>query len=558
MTSTLHADPIARSLTGLAPELSDDYAAALPRATQLVTRRLLGAVCRERLAPVAWAGGRTRLAGDWYRMRRYGFGRIEVDDPVSVPLRRVLGALGLNGTAVAHEMHDACRNLALAYARRTRADETLRTAARLAGAPDLLALAEPLPADEQMLLFERLSTAGHNLHPCGRTRLGWSLADVLAHDLESPGTAVAFVAVQRSAHTGDDVGGLLRAAYPWLPSPPPGYVLQPVHAWQLEAVVKRRHAGLVESGILRLVPGAVLRAAPTAALRTVLLEPDARGVQRYLKLSLDIQVTSTRRSISLASARNGPAVSALLTDLLADAPQVLLMHEVAGAAVHCAGRDMTAILRNGLSTQLHPGEVAVPAGALPATSPLTGRPVLAELVDRYPGTPLDFVEAYARLLLQPVLRTAAAGIGLEAHLQNSIPTFRDGVPYRIAFRDFAGLRIHTPRLHERTGRRLALQPGSVIATHDLNVLRAKAGYTTFQAHLGEILLQLAEARTIDEAAGWHRVRGVLEEARAADPDDHGFWTAPTMPHKALLRMRLVPDRGDIYVPVRNPLNKVRF
>jgi siderophore synthetase component len=90
----------------------------------------------------------------------------------------------------------------------------------------------------------------------------------------------------------------------------------------------------------------------------------------------------------------------------------------------------------------------------------------------------------------------------------------------------------------------------------VDVLRAKVGYTALQAHLGEILLRLAQAGELDEAAGWRRVREVLDEALAAgdaDPGDHAFLTAPGVPHKALVRMRL-RDAGDIYVPVENPLH----
>jgi hypothetical protein len=43
-------------------------------------------------------------------------------------------------------------------------------------------------------------------------------------------------------------------------------------------------------------------------------------------------------------------------------------------------------------------------------------------------------------------------------------------------------------------------------------------------------------------------------ARAARAD-HAFLTARTMPHKALLRMRLAPEGGDIYLPVSNPLHR---
>ena len=34
---------------------------------------------------------------------------------------------------------------------------------------------------------------------------------------------------------------------------------------------------------------------------------------------------------------------------------------------------------------------------------------------------------------------------------------------------------------------------------------------------------------------------------------HAFLTAPRIPHKALVRMRLA-GTGDVYVPVRNPLH----
>ena len=109
---------------------------------------------------------------------------------------------------------------------------------------------------------------------------------------------------------------------------------------------------------------------PTAALRTLLLPPGADGLRRYLKVSLDIQVTSTRRSISVASTRNGPALSALLHRLVADDPdghRLLLLAETAGAAVPAgSGRDLSAILRDGLTGRLAPGERAVPGGALPA------------------------------------------------------------------------------------------------------------------------------------------------------------------------------------------------
>jgi siderophore synthetase component len=259
----------------------------------------------------------------------------------------------------------------------------------------------------------------------------------------------------------------------------------------------------------------------------------------------------------VASTRNGPAISALLHRLLADEPGVLLLPEVAGAAVVASGgrsRDLSAIVRGGLTGTLVPGEVAIPGSALTATSPVTGRSVLSELLARARLQPLEFLDRYARVLLPPLLRLAAAGVGLEAHLQNSIPTFVDGRPHRVAFRDFAGLRLHLPRLAGAP----PLWPGSVVGTAEVDVMRAKLGYTALQAHLGELVTHLAATGQVAEAQAWHAVRRVLDETRA-DPADHAFLTAARVPHKALVRMRLA-DTGtgragaDAYVPVDNPLH----
>jgi D-ornithine---citrate ligase len=454
-----------------------------------------------------------------------------------------------------------------AYARRRTGDAILRQQAARRGANDLVALAAASGPDDQTVFFERLATEGHNLHPCGRTRLGWSIADALAHDPEAGTTTIGFVGVRRDLLVGDDVGALLGVRGPR------GYAMQPVHAWQLTQVARTRYAGLFASNALRALDGVWLTGAPTCALRTLLLHHGEAGTSpRYLKLSLDIQITSTRRTISVASTRNGPTISAVLGRLLADDPaaaRLLLMHEVAGAAL-ADSRDLSAILRQGLHGRLTPGETAVPAAALSARSPLTGGTVLAELVARYGRrrrlghrqAAAAFLDEYVRLLLPPVLRLATRyGIALEAHLQNCVPTFVDGVPHRLALRDFAGLRLHLPRLAAR-GLNVPLWPGSVVGTEDVDVMRAKLAYTTLQAHVGELVVRLVESHGLDEAAAWRKVRGVVDEVYdelRADPDmaadaraDHAFLTAPTVPHKALVRMRLA-GAGDIYVPVSNPL-----
>jgi D-ornithine---citrate ligase len=561
---TTFSDPTAAAaaaaeavLAEVAPALLAGFRESLPHARDVVSRRLVGAAYREGLTGgpdvATWAGGQAFLpmADGGYlvaRADRHPFERLEVTEPLLLDPARLLRRLaGGRASPVEAELTDATINLALAYARNRSAIHrpAIHTSAR-----DLVDLWRELDPDTRCVHFERLATDGHNLHPCGRTRLGWSVPDLLAYDLETPAATVGFVGVRRDVHVGDEVGPEL------IDRRLDGYAISPVHPWQLRHI--RARYGDVIRPLDEELPALV-----TGALRTLLL-PD-RG--RYVKLSLDIQVTSTRRTISVASTRNGPALSRLLARLLPD--RVLLLAETAGSAlVSAAGdRDLAAILRSGLSGQLGPDEVAVPGSALYATSPVTGTSVVAELVRRSGLAAPGWLEAYARLLLPAVLGLATRhGIGLEAHLQNCVPTFVDGRPHRLALRDLAGMRLYPGRLDAPLWTDLGLWPGSVIVADDVDVMRAKVAYTAVQAHLGEIVIRLGESHGLDEPTAWAAIRSIVDEVYAglaAEPGlaersraDHAFLTAPTVPHKALLRMRLAAVRGqggDRYVQVGNPL-----
>lgn len=548
-------DAVASVASGLgrhAPELVVGFRDAVPWAARVVAVRLVDALCRE---DVAGARARWRGRGRWHGFDRFVVASGLVEDPLAV-LPQVL-LRQRRGWALAAELTDAVVNLAVAGARSSSA------------AAGSVVLDGP---DASAVWAERSAVAGHNLHPCGRTRLGWSVADVLAHDVESPSTGVGFVAVRRDVHVGDDVAAQLGRWYPQVPVAAAGWVVQPVHVWQ-RARVARRYPDLLREGVLRMLPG-VVAAVPTAAVRTVLLPPGSDGRRRYLKVSLDIQVTSTRRTISVASTRNGPVLSGVLASLVAAdevaAARLVLLPEVAGAAVAVgSGRDVSVIVRDGLAGRLCGGEVAVPGVALAAGGELAGRVADFGRVRGLSGraAALGFLDAYARVVLPPLLRLATRfGVALEAHLQNCLPTFRDGVPYRLVVRDFAGLRLLVPRL-AAAGVPVGLASGSVVGTGDVAVMRAKLGYTAFQAHVGEVVLGLVSGFGVDEAAAWRVVRAVVDEtydglrvvAGCAGwaAEDHAAWTAPMVAHKALVRMRLAGS-GDVYVPVRNPIGDAGF
>jgi siderophore synthetase component len=465
-----------------------------------------------KLAEALWrediGDARQRYHGEVHAFDRVVLAPVEAD-PVSL----------VDDPGLRAELASAVTGLRLACERRAGLDARWRAS----GFPDMVSYAAFLGPDAGTARLEQLATEGHNLHPCGRTRLGWDLSDMVQHDLETSYTQVRALWVPEKDVLGDDLSERLG-----LPVRR-GHAALPVHAWQQEHLLKKYPE-------LEAADFAV-EAMPTAALRTLLLPGGT-----YLKLSLDVQITSTRRTISIASTRNGPVLSDWVSQRLAGEPVVLFGETAGVASTLGTGRELSTIVRSGLTGTLEEHETAVPGISLCAADPITGGLVIDGLVKQSGLAPLAFFDEYARLLLGPVLRMASRhGIGLEAHLQNCVPTFVGGRPHRMGLRDLAGMRILASQAP-------TLWPGSVIGTDDRSVMLSKVAYTAFQAHLGELVLRLG----LDSAAAWAGVRSIVDEVLDGHPD-HAFYTAPTVPHKALTRMRLA-GHGDVYVPVRNPLH----
>lgn len=509
----------------------------------------------------------------------------------------------------AAELADAVVNLSLAYTRAAAQQQALRRVASQLAVPDTVGLAQRLAdypaASDVVVFFERLNTEGHNLHPCGRGRLGMRPTDLLRHDLESDtSTDLILVGVRRERVEsapdagGRDVGDLLLAEYPQLTTAVreyfrthrldlAGYTFLPVHAWQLNQVVRPLFTREIAERTVVPVPAARLASVPTSSLRTLLTERSPAGQRLLVKTALDTLIGSTRRSISPHTTNNGPVYSRLLRQVIARepalSPRIVVLDELAGASYRprpgepdpqrrC--RALSALIRSDISACLHPGELPVPGCALPARSPVTDGTVLGELVARYAkecgesdlaSAGVHFAEQYAALLLpMSVILMTKYGIAVEAHLQNCIFTFVHAVPTRLVLRDWGGMRIYPPRL-QRQGLFLDPRPGALTITDDVQVMRAKAHYTVLSNHLGEVIAHLVTRCGVDSQAAWQRVRCVVEDLFAtleADPSlradaaaDRAALLAPALPVKAFVRMRLDPERGDQYASVRNPLHQ---
>lgn len=475
-----------------------------------------------------------------------------------------------------HELNDAITGLSTALDHHNTNNATLNQQAHKHHAPTTIDLATALTTHTTNFLpcrfYEPLAVHGHHLHPLARTRLGWTTHDRNRYDLETSQTfPIRFVAAKRetvdlSTDTAKSaIDTQLAQHHPQLSEHlDPDHVLIPIHPWQYHNVIKTRHTAAFDSGALTDLPHLQIAATPTASIRTLLANS---GI--YLKCSLDIHITSTRRGISPATAKNGPELSTVLTKIINNdttlKERITILKEHASVSLPADSphpRDLTCILRQPLSTVLRPDEHGIPATALPARSPISGHSILTELIDRLAhhttqnrqAAAKTFLHRYSDLLATSTMHLAGHyGIAAEAHLQNSIPTFdHTGMPQRIIIRDFGGARIHLPRLHAAQ-HHPPLHPHTVTTTHDINTMRDKIAYTVFQNHLAALINNLSLHGLIESNEAWDIVTDIVTTADIPI-EDTNYYTAPTAAHKALLTMRL-RETGDHHISVTNPMHK---
>ena len=430
-------------------------------------------------------------------------------------MRALDPALGRHGQRLAAELDNSVANLALARAAQPPVD----------GGPSLLARAAN--AADSLVHLEQSIVDGHPLHPCARTRMGLTEAQVLAYAPEHrPTVRLREIDVPPQRWYGRDCAPrlvmhpyqheLLRDEYPWL-----GPVVRDIDAY------------------------------PLMSLRTLALADDPA---HHVKTAVDIQMTSAVRTVSPASIHNGLVLSGLLTRMAHRVPGLEIMPEVGGGAVIVDGEpDRRLAVLHRRVPALGPGELALPLAALSAPTPATGVPLLAELMDHgYGGDPSSLLDALAGLLLPPLFGLLTWGIALEAHGQNLVAVVRDGRFTRLWYRDFGGVRISPRRLRDAGIEPPALQGD--LAADEPDVLRTKVLASAVSTVLGEAIAILGR-HGLDEEKAWHQVAAI---ARAQHGPDVEALFADTVPVKATTAMRLAEQPlADQWCALPNPMAGLR-
>lgn len=377
---------------------------------------------------------------------------------------------------------------------------------------------------------------GHPFHVTSKASTGLSEQDMRRYSPELGASfklhyfAVAPALVQ-TLSTGTEVAQLIdpaaqREAQQQLEERTSQYQLVPSHPWQAnflldQAEVRRK---LEEGTIVSLGPlGQV--AWPTSSVRTVWLPQSGL----FLKLSLDVRITNFIRNNPLDQAKRAIDASRLINLMTPDerSESLCLLPELAAQTLKLPGLEASfgIIYRAGLAPETLAQTRVL--GSLVEECPVTGALPLHQYLQQaaqVADTPItrgfvcDWWRQYLKVSLLPVLELfARTGISLEAHLQNCLMRFDQGMPVQLVVRDMEGVSVAADSV--LADRSTEVQSDSPVwYTADQAWFRFK--YYVVVNHIAHVTGALARVCPVTEAALWQVAGQVLSDAGLSERARH--------------------------------------
>ncbi|WP_081735102.1 IucA/IucC family protein [Paenibacillus gorillae] len=576
-----------------------------------IFRQLIESMLFEGLIAYQSEGGDTRIDGTgldgepiaylFGSERRYTFGRIRLDQE---PVRRRSGIGETEAESIALFLLEVAEGAGAAEEKvlhfiqeleQTLINDTLAQYKRHKDNLNLHAM-----SDED---WESGMMDGHPYHPSYKSRIGFDITDQLQYGPEfAEAIHPVWVAVHRSRvrvshsalHPDPGSSNWLReqlgekelerfmACIREAGANPGDYVMLPVHPWQWRTTLSSVLSADIRSKKILLLGRTDEAYTAQQSIRTLVNR--TRPSKHYLKLSLSILNTSTSRILAPHTVENAPVISDWLKRIasrdayLRDELRLILLGEVAGIAY--ANSDMLAplqsksygtlscIWRESLPMHLDKSETAIPYNALCAADP-SGQPYIAPWIERF-GLE-HWLNELLKASVNPIIHLLYAhGIALESHAQNMVLVLREGLPVRVALKDFHdGIRFareglanpedcpnlaSTPAEHQRVNR------NSFLETNDLEAVRDFVHDAFFFINLGELAIFLQDHFGLEEQVFWSKVRGVIEQYQQRFPEHSErfrqfFLFDPYIGVEQLTARRLFPDTELRMHKVFNPLSR---
>ncbi|EOQ33567.1 TPA: siderophore biosynthesis protein [Bacillus cereus] len=444
--------------------------------------------------------------------------------------------------------------------------------------------------------FESLLIDGHPYHPSYKARIGFQYRDNFQYGYEfmRPIKLIWIAAHKKYATVGyeneviydnilkGEIGEHTLEAYMErihsAGCDPKQYVFIPVHPWQWENFIIPNYADHIQDKYIIYLGKSEDDYCAQQSMRT--LRNVTNPKRPYVKLSLNILNTSTLRTLKPYSVASAPAISNWLSDVvsqdsyLRDGSRVILLKEFSSVTYDtnkkAAYGSLGCIWRESVHKYFDKQEDAVPFNGLYAKEK-DGIPVIDAWLNKYG------IENWLRLLIQkaiiPVIHLVVEhGIALESHGQNMILVHKEGLPVRIALKDFhEGLEFYRPFLKEMNKCPDFTKMHKTYANGKMNdffemdcieCLQEMVLDALFLFNVGELAFVLADEYEWKEERFWMMVVEEIENHFRKYPhlkdrfESIQLYT-PTFYAEQLTKRRLYMDVESLVHEVPNPLYRAR-
>ncbi|OMH33820.1 IucA/IucC family siderophore biosynthesis protein [Motiliproteus sp. MSK22-1] len=402
--------------------------------------------------------------------------------------------------------------------------------------------------------IESRLTDGHPYHPSFKSRLGFTLADSALYAPEyAPIVTPLLFAVKQSAAVvsataempfsdviraalGEAIWDLYQQQLSSRALNLDDYLPLPVHPWQWDEVLALEcHEAIKSNEMIYL--GQLQGYLPQQSIRTL---ANAEHVENSnIKLSMSLVNTSTSRVLAPHTVANAGGISDWLADIVAEdnywqdqTRRPIILKEFFAVAYKPAYSSQngygaaSCIWRQSIQSQLMEGESALPISAL-IYQDHDNHPLITPWIDQY-GTHAWLTELFQQVYL-PVLHLLwKHGLALESHAQNMMLVHKQGMPQRVALKDFHdGVRFkkeflidhsYLERLAEAPAEHSAVNPNSFLETLDADELRDFCYDALAFVNLAELAWFMEQNFNYSESMFWELFARILKDYQQSHPD----------------------------------------
>lgn len=454
------------------------------------------------------------------------------------------------------------------------------------------------------LTYDELESAimdGHPYHPCYKSRMGFNYIDNYNYGPEFkqpifPLWAALEHGIAKASIAGDssfeelmqrELGEaqiaffkekLLREG-----CNPANYIWLPVHPWQWVNKIVPSFMPELHSKQIVLLGSSQDSYAAQQSIRT--LSNALNPAKPSVKLSLHIRNTSSVRLLKPHSVVSAPTVSHWLSELAAkdeylkNEAGVIILKEFAGVTYESKSDELArdqlsqarygalgCIWRESIHMYLEDGEQAVPFHALYALE--ADQTAFIDCWIKQYGIGIWLQKLLEASMLPIVHLLVIHGIALESHAQNMILIHKDGLPVRVALKDFhEGVEYCSKEASELVPPPNFAQIHPVYAQGDLDDYYEMKDHSSlvamtldafFMINLGELALLLSEKYKYDEQTFWQLAVTVLRSHQAKYVEQQERFDkfnlySPTCPVEQLANSRLQAEAVEHCHTVDNPL-----